>query len=256
MRKTGLFTAIVFLLALLFAGCSLGGTSPTPEDPVEETPGSGGGEFSEFPEPVADTLKIVRQIQAGTTVVHEDQTFIIVSYGEQPTAGYEVDIAGIETEGERAVVTVELTEPEGPAAEVITYPYAVEVLNGVYTDVQFQDARGEYFPQVVGLDKPLELIARSNNILVGAFGATDQIYAAGLARVFEATVSYELQDARGNVLQNGCTMAASGGPDWGYFEITIDDPPTDCATLVIYQASMKDGSKMDVVELPVVSSRG
>src|SRR5690606_27683343 len=98
-----------------------------------------------------------------------------------------------------------------------------------------------YFPQVVGLNKPLELIARSNNILVGAFGATDQIYAAGLARVFEATVSYELQDARGEVLQEGCTMTASGGPDWGYFGRTVDDPLVDCATLVIYQASMKDG---------------
>ena len=34
----------------------------------------------------------------------------------------------------------------------------------------------------------------------------------GTARVFEATVSYHLKDAEGNILGSGCTMASEGAP--------------------------------------------
>ena len=251
MQKIRLLVLVLFAIGVLVAGCSaIGGTSENPSLP--NPPGMGEGEHLIYPQPVIETIETVKAIHAGVAVVENNETFIIVSYGEKPTAGYEVRIVDVQTEGERAVVTAELIEPDGMVAQVITYPYAVEVLKGAFSDVEFRDAGGEYFPQVVGWVGPLSSLERSDNIVVSSFGTVPNlIYAIGIARVFEGTVNYELQDASGNVLKNGFTTAASGGPDWGFFEVKIPHPPAGIAKLVLFQESAKDGSKVDQVELPV-----
>ncbi|MHB8182508.1 MAG: Gmad2 immunoglobulin-like domain-containing protein [Candidatus Desulforudaceae bacterium] len=255
MQKIRLLVLVLFAIGILVAGCSANngiGENPVPGEP----PGMGEGEHQIYPESVMETLETLKAIHAGFAIVENGKTFVIVSYGEKPTAGYEVRIVDIKTEGERAVVTAELIEPDGPAAMVLTYPYAVEVLDGAYSEVEFHEAGGEYFPQIVGWVGPISTQERSNNIVVSAFAAApDMVYATGIARVFEATVSYEVQDAAGNVLTEGYTTAASGGPDWGFFEVRVTHPPVGAAKLVVFQASAKDGSMTDAVELPIILSR-
>jgi hypothetical protein len=79
------------------------------------------------------------------------------------------------------------------------------------------------------------------------------IFLSGIACVFEGTVNYELLTEDGNILCRGFTTGTMG--DWGYFEETIPVPPdTDGGRVVLqlYSASAKDGSKMFVVDIPLV----
>lgn len=75
----------------------------------------------------------------------------------------------------------------------------------------------------------------------------------GSARVFENVVSLELTDNNGTVLFEGTAMASA--PDVGKFgpyekeiEFKTNAPS---GTLTIYQASAKDGSRIDVVTIPL-----
>ncbi len=76
----------------------------------------------------------------------------------------------------------------------------------------------------------------------------------GEARVFEATVQYEVEDGHFVYLE-GFETASEGAPNWGTFSIEIDIPETDLpknATLmlVLFEESAIDGSRIN--ELIVV----
>lgn len=252
MSRTGLLAVVVCILALLVAGCGGGGGVAEIPDP-DPSPGVNDGAPTEWPDNVAAIMETLRPIHAGIAVVEGDKTYFIVS-DAGPADGYGVRIAGVETEGDRATVTVEVIEPDPEAvpAEMVPHPYAVEVRDGMFTEVHFQHVDGEYFPRVVGLHEPLSVAERSENIMVGPAEMTgSRVKARGLARVFEATVGYELQNANGEVLERGFTTAAAGGPEWGYFEVIIDNAPAGATTLELFQESAKDGSKTDMVEVPV-----
>ncbi|KUK54261.1 MAG: Spore germination protein-like protein Gmad2 [Desulfotomaculum sp. 46_296] len=89
----------------------------------------------------------------------------------------------------------------------------------------------------------------SNIIVSSLMTGQNGIKARGIARVFEATVGYEIQDESGNKLTNGSITAAAGGPNWGYFELVLNELPEDAAKLKLFQPSAMDGSKLDLVEL-------
>ncbi len=76
----------------------------------------------------------------------------------------------------------------------------------------------------------------------------------GSARVFESVVSIELTDNSGNVLYSG--NAFTNAPDAGLFgqfqqQIQFVTNATS-GVLTVYQASPRDGSRVDVVEVPLV----
>jgi len=77
---------------------------------------------------------------------------------------------------------------------------------------------------------------------------------SGLARVFEATVSYELL-ANGTIIARGFTTASIGAPEWGEFDFEVSYPTPTANTpaiLRVYEVSMKDGSPMNVVEVALI----
>lgn len=75
----------------------------------------------------------------------------------------------------------------------------------------------------------------------------------GNARVFEATVCWRLRDDTGAVLAEGFTTAASGAPERGDFETTVTFKPSPAGKgqLEVFEVSMKDGSDMNKVIIPV-----
>ena len=80
----------------------------------------------------------------------------------------------------------------------------------------------------------------------------DTIVVKGLARVFEATVQYEFEDGH-YVYDKGYTTASEGAPEWGEFEITIklDEKVDGQAMVILYEESMKDGSRLHELQIPV-----
>jgi hypothetical protein len=81
---------------------------------------------------------------------------------------------------------------------------------------------------------------------------------AGIARVFEATVAYEVVSG-GRALAKGFTNASAGAPEWGAFQIDAAVGPVASPTRVIvrvFAQSMKDGAIIDLVEVPVTLEPG
>jgi germination protein M len=79
---------------------------------------------------------------------------------------------------------------------------------------------------------------------------TTPLTVSGTANTFEATFQYELLDADGNVIDENFVTATSGTGTRGTFEFVTADID-GVATLVVFEASAEDGSRMREVEIPL-----
>ncbi len=86
--------------------------------------------------------------------------------------------------------------------------------------------------------------------------ARSPIRLRGTANVFEATVSIDVRDANGDLLERTFTTATSGTGTRGTFdtELALRDHEGE-VTVVAYESSAKDGSPLHVVELPLELAR-
>jgi hypothetical protein len=100
---------------------------------------------------------------------------------------------------------------------------------------------GGLVPEIL-IDQPAWFAPAENPVLV-----------SGIARAFEATVQWALYDSDGLLLEDGFTMASTGGPDWGTFQFaipyTVDTP--QLGALMMWEDSARDGSPIHLVEHPV-----
>lgn len=83
---------------------------------------------------------------------------------------------------------------------------------------------------------------------------TSPLTMSGTANTFEATLNYELLDADGNVLvPEGFATATCGTGCRGTWEaqIEFDAEPGTTGTLLVYEISAKDGSRTNLVEIPL-----
>ncbi len=79
---------------------------------------------------------------------------------------------------------------------------------------------------------------------------TTPLTVSGTANTFEANFQYELLDAEGNVVDENFVTATSGTGTRGTFEFTTATVE-DLATLVVFETSAEDGSRMREVEIPL-----
>lgn len=75
----------------------------------------------------------------------------------------------------------------------------------------------------------------------------------GTANTFEATFQYELLDSDGNVVDENFVTATSGSGTRGTFDFTTA-AVDDLATLVVFETSAEDGSRMREVEIPLTQA--
>jgi len=83
-----------------------------------------------------------------------------------------------------------------------------------------------------------------------------QFTVSGLSRTFEATTAWRVVDAAKRVVASGNTTASRGtSAVWGTYQISVQLPATanGNVTLEVYWASPRDGSDMDVVQVPLVA---
>jgi hypothetical protein len=86
-----------------------------------------------------------------------------------------------------------------------------------------------------------------------AQGSTVQspVRVTGSANVFEAQFRAELADANGTVISTQSVHATSGTGTRGTFDVTVPFSASGKATLTVFDLSPKDGSRIDVVEVPI-----
>jgi germination protein M len=82
---------------------------------------------------------------------------------------------------------------------------------------------------------------------------TSPLRATGSANTFEANFGYELKDSTGRVVAEDFVTATSGTGTRGTFELEAPFSATEngLGTLVVYESSAKDGSRINVQEIPV-----
>jgi hypothetical protein len=75
---------------------------------------------------------------------------------------------------------------------------------------------------------------------------------SGTARVFEGTVLARLVDSSGRRIVEIVTTASRGAPGRGDFAKTVPfSTSAKAGTLIVYDESMEDGSRMDEIKIPV-----
>ncbi len=92
-----------------------------------------------LPAEVQSWIEKSRNDFASQTFTHENILYLLVTYGEKPTGGYDAEIVDItETDG-RLLVNVLFTEPaeDEMVIQVLTYPYDLAMLEDPGLPVEF-----------------------------------------------------------------------------------------------------------------------
>ncbi len=214
-----------------------------------------------LPVQIKEWVDYSREIMCAQAREFEDSLYLLVTYGEQPTGGYHVEITDV-TEGEDQLeVTVEFTEPEEgePVTQAITYPYDMKEIEPTDLPVKFI-AEGDMsvVPTLSGLDWLPPMVAGEDDIRVFSPAPGDEVAreftVEAIELVFEGTVHYRLLDDEGQELDSG--MTGGHAYDWGYFELDFSVPDEveygEEISAQLYSESPVDGSIINLVELDLV----
>jgi hypothetical protein len=140
--------------------------------------------------------------------------------------------------------TAHLAEAPGAAASQIVYTLTqfpavkrVEIAGDTYTRKDFESET----PQIL-VESPLPYQK-----------IRSPLHASGTANTFEATFQYELRDRDGKVVATHFVTATSGTGTRGSFDFTTPFAVTrpGPGTLVVYELSAEDGSRIHELEIPV-----
>lgn len=216
-------------------------------------------DYNNLPWEVKNWIEDSKELFLSQKRVFGSKTYILVTWGLKPTAGYSVKIDEVFNENGKLVVSVLLEDPpaDSMVAQVLTFPYDLIVINYEVGEVEFRGKGAEeYLPTLVGVPYLKPFYAQSDNIKLFEMSYSGpkkrNIYMEGIARVFEATYLYRIVDFNGIEVVSGFSMAKAGGPDWGYFDLflTLSETASPGEYLLeIYTASPKDGSKQDTVRV-------
>jgi len=260
--RTTVAAVIGMLVLLLAAGCVARGGGVSFDRP----------EVDDLPDAVKAWFEEHAKEKGTFTKDAGGRTYILVAWGEKPTAGYEVRVRDV-AEGSRGpVVTVELKAPEPGQPEVITYPRDLVSIPRTDRDVSFAyvgKVTLETPERALGVltsppekpsdeppSPPEEPVAQSENfrLFEPAPGSTvsKPLRVRGVARVFEGTFILELEDGH-NVLVREVVQAQGGGPEWGKFDVSLDfeTPTSPNGTLIFVTESAKDGSRKEEMYVPL-----
>ncbi len=132
--------SILFIAAILLASCNT--------DPSTNIKSSGKIEsipfervtLEETPQDVKLTIEYKSSEKATYVIPHNDDFYIIVSRGEQPTGGYEVEILAVEDWGDSVHIFYKFKDPKDDelVSPKITYPLDIIKIPRVKNQILFK----------------------------------------------------------------------------------------------------------------------
>jgi hypothetical protein len=195
---------------------------------------------------------VAREIEETEAVATAALEELLVGPTAQETADLDLSTAipsGTELDGLEVtdgVATVELTAemPDDALAQVVytltQFPTveSVEIQEKTYTRADFE----EQTPAVL-VESPLSFER-----------VTSPLRVTGTANTFEATFNYELTDTDGLIVDKNFVTATSGTGTRGTFDFTTGPftvPFDGVGALIVFEFSAKDGSRINLVEIPL-----
>ncbi len=243
-----ILSLLVLVLVFTAAGCQQQAKKPD----MQVNPAVNEGKY---PSEVRSWLRNMRSYQIAGVVEKGGKTYLLVSGGEKRTGGYQVNIQRVQEADDKLTVTVEMNEPDGPTAQVISYPNAVYTMNRRLAGktVEFVNSSGnEPIPQIIGIQPTIPFEAASANIKIMNMNMNNQkISARGIARVFEGTIDYRFVNSAGKTVKSGVVQTQAGAPDWGSFVLDKIRRPSGATQIQIFWTSPKDGSPQDMISIPL-----
>jgi germination protein M len=248
---------VLAFLVLALVGCDGGGGTTT----TETTP----------PPPTTNDIRIyflregkvwpaLREVSADVAQANAALDELLAGPTAQETGdlGFSTAIpAGIESYtllgvpgGQRGAVSLELEGPLTPPARAqIVYTLtqfplieAVILRGRTYRRADFEDLT----PAIL-VESPLALDEVSS-----------PLHVFGTANTFEANFQYELTDTDGRIVDENFVTATSGTGTRGTFEFVTEpyEVPFDgVGALIVFEHSAKDGSRINLVEIPLRMKR-
>jgi hypothetical protein len=179
------------------------------------------------------TTEVMSELLAGPSPQEQEEldSTTAVPAGVTPEVTVEDGVAAVELDEDlsaeaRAQIVYTLTQ--FPTVE------SVEINGQSYTRADFEDET-----PLVLVESPLPFEQVSSPLRV-----------TGTANTFEATFQYELLDGERKVVDKHFVTATSGTGTRGTFDFTTGDF-SDVATLVVFENSAEDGSRIHEVEIPL-----
>ena len=161
-----------------------------------------------------------------------------------PNDDMSVEIERLAISGGVASYSPSVELPEEALAQVVytltqfSTVNSVEIEGETYTRADFEDLT----PSVL-VESPLPFET-----------VTSPLRVTGTANTFEATFSYELTDTDGRIVDENFVTATSGTGTRGTFDFTTDPftvPFDGVGSLIVFERSAKDGSRINLVEIPL-----
>jgi hypothetical protein len=272
------------VLAVLTAACAESGAQPLGPAPSDQPPSPTASPTSPSPTAARDfTYEVWFNYDGSLFVTHRTEAFVpgvgarsIESLLEGPTNAESA--AGLHSEIQPGTHLLGLTIDDGVAtanldgafASQETPAIAVGSLSQiVYTLTQFDSIDGVRFEvdgtpltnfggyEIEGPQRRSNFADQLPWILVRSPGIGERVSSAvrisGTADVFEAVVSIAILDQDGKVIASTFTMATCGTGCRGTWEtdVAYEVDATQPGTIRVYEVSAMDGSKINVVNIPV-----
>ncbi|MDI3299328.1 MAG: Gmad2 immunoglobulin-like domain-containing protein [Bacillota bacterium] len=262
MHRRGRFVLVVIATALFLAAAPLlaacNGSGARGSGPGGGGSGQAGGEpstirhVSEAEMPayeLAEWVRGNRQRLFWGFFTFGGTRYLLVSRGESPNPGYGVRVTRLRSKADGTlVVTATWSEPEPGRlyAQVISYPYdliATPASTPAY-ELQFEGAGAPASPGRVEPDVQVTAPAPGTRL-------ASPFRLRGKARAFEGRLQVELEDGHDVLLRK--VLTGPGAPEWMEIDeqLAFARPTNPSGMLTVYTLSPRDGSKQNVVMIPV-----
>ena len=237
--------------ALLLAGCG-GDEEATPTDTDTATVPAETTELRVYWLRDGKLWPALREIDQTTAIAQAALDELLAGPTAQEGAELELttaipeDTEGVVASVEDGVATVELSTDltDEPLAQVVytltqfVTVESVDIQGNTLTRADFED-----FTPAVLVESPLSFETVASPLRV-----------TGTANTFEATFNYELTDTDGLIVDENFVTATSGTGTRGTFDFTtaaFTVPFDGVGSLIVFELSAKDGSRINLVEIPL-----
>jgi len=252
-RRASVAVAVVLLLA---AGCGGEDTEPSATDTGTTTAPAETTELRVYwlrDGKVWPALREVEETQAVATAALEElfagptaQETADLEFSTAIPAGTKLD--GIEISAGVARVDLSAELPYEALAQVVytltQFPtvQSVDLAEGAYVLTGYRRSDFEDLTPAILVESPLSFET-----------VTSPLRASGTANTFEAVFNYELTDTDGRIIAEDFVMATSGTGERGTFEFTVPFEVNfdGVGSLIVFELSAKDGSRINLVEIPL-----